>query len=115
MGESLRMSTTSITAAEYEEKVVRSQVPVILDYGAAWCHPCKQLDPIIEELAAAWQGKAVFYKVDGDEELDLVTRFGVMGLPTLILFKHGEPVERLTGFTPRKKIEAVFGKHLQLP
>lgn len=106
------MDSESITEAQFEERVIHSPIPVILDYGAEWCHPCKQLDPVLEEIAQEWKGKIKVYKVDGDQEVNLVTRFGVMGLPTLILFVDGEPKERMTGFKPKKKIISQFGKYI---
>jgi len=106
------VDSESITEAQFEERVIHSPIPVILDYGAEWCHPCKQLDPVLEEIAQEWKGKIKVYKVDGDQEVNLVTRFGVMGLPTLILFVDGEPKERMTGFKPKKKIISQFGKYI---
>ncbi|NIS81191.1 MAG: thioredoxin [Anaerolineales bacterium] len=88
----------------FEVEVLQSELPVLVDFGAEWCHPCKQLDPIVEELASEWEGKVKVVKLDIDSNVDSTMRFGVMGVPTLILFIDGEPVERLMGFVPKKRI-----------
>jgi thioredoxin 1 len=106
------MELATITEAEFEARVLQAALPVIVDFGAEWCHPCKQLEPVLEDLSNEWQGKASFFRIDSDQEVNLVTRYGVMGLPTLILFVGGEPRERLTGFAPKKKLMSAFAKYL---
>ncbi len=93
---------------DFEREVVQAGGAVLVDFGAEWCHPCKQLDPIVEELAKAWDGKVKVMKVDIDANADTAMKYGVMGVPTLILFVDGEPVERLTGYVPKKRIEETF-------
>lgn len=101
-----------VTDATFEEKVANSKGPVLLDFGATWCHPCKQLDPIVEELAEEWDGQVKVFALDIDSNVETTMQMGVMGVPTLILFIDGEPVERLTGYVPKKKILAKLNPHL---
>lgn len=96
----------------FDAEVLEATIPVLVDFGAEWCHPCKQLDPIVEELAAEWDGKVKVMKLDIDTNMDSTMRFGVMGVPTLILFIEGEPKERLTGFVPKKRIVEKLSPHL---
>jgi thioredoxin 1 len=96
----------------FEKEVLKAKVPVVVDFGADWCHPCKQLDPVVEELAAEWDGKVKFLKMDTDINVDTTMKYQVMGLPTLILFKDGEPLERLTGYQPKHRIVHKFEPHL---
>jgi thioredoxin 1 len=105
---------TDVTDDTFDEEVFESEVPVLVDFGAEWCHPCKQLDPIVEELAVEWSGKVKVVKLDIDENNETTTRFGVMGVPTLVLFKNGDEQERLTGFLPKKKLVDKLGRHLEL-
>ena len=93
-----------ISDATFEQEVLKSEVPVIVDFGAEWCHPCKQLDPLVDELAEEWDGRVKFVKIDSDANVDTTVKYGVMGLPTLILFVAGVSKERLTGFVPKKRI-----------
>jgi len=97
----------SVTDDTFEEKVLKSKGAVLMDFGAEWCHPCKQ-----EELADDWQGRVEVLKLDIDENVQTTMQMGVMGVPTLILFIDGEPVERLTGYVPKKKIVDRLGPHL---
>jgi thioredoxin 1 len=101
-----------ISDATFEQEVLKAPGAVLVDFGAEWCKPCKQLDPIVEELAQEWGKRVKVVKLDSDANVDVTTRFTVMGLPTLILFVDGEPVERMMGFKPRKKIEAMVAAHL---
>lgn len=97
----------------FEQEVVNTSGVVLVDFGAEWCHPCKQLDPIVEELADEWGDKVKVGKLDIDDNTESTMKYGVMGVPTLLLFVDGEPVERLTGFVPRQKIEKVFGSFIK--
>jgi thioredoxin 1 len=103
---------TDITDATFEPEVVEEGGVVLVDFGAEWCHPCKQLDPVVEELADEWDGRVRVMKLDIDNNVDSTMKYQVMGVPTLILFKDGEPVERLTGFMPKKKILDKLSPHL---
>jgi len=96
----------------FETEVIKSSGIVLVDFGAEWCHPCKQLDPIVDELAEEWQDSVKVGKVDIDANVNTAMKYGVMGVPTLILFKEGIPVERLTGFLPKKRILDKFSAHL---
>ncbi|MFA9405728.1 MAG: thioredoxin [Anaerolineales bacterium] len=103
---------TDVTDATFEPEVVEEGGVVLVDFGAEWCHPCKQLDPVVEELADEWDGRVRVMKLDIDNNVDSTMKYQVMGVPTLILFKDGEPVERLTGFMPKKKILDKLSPHL---
>jgi len=96
----------------FDSQVVKADMPVLVDFGAEWCHPCKQLDPLVEELADEWQGKVKFVHVDADENAETTIAWGVRGLPTLILFVDGLPKERMTGFVPKAKIVEKLTPHL---
>ncbi len=102
------------TDDNFDEMVRRAEGAVLVDFGAEWCHPCKQLDPIVEELAEAWHGKVKVVKLDIDQNAQTTMAYSVMGVPTLILFVDGEPKERLTGFQPKQKIVDRLGQHVQL-
>lgn len=105
---------TELTDETFDTEVLQSDQPVLVDFGAEWCHPCKQLDPIVEELADDWEGQVKVVKLDIDANVETTMRFGVMGVPTLILFVNGEPTERLSGFTPKNRIVAKLSPHLNL-
>ncbi len=94
----------STSDSSFEADVLRSDLPVVVDFGAEWCHPCKQLEPIVEELASEWQGKVRILKMDIDQNVATTMKYGVMGVPTLILFVAGEPKERVSGFQPKRRI-----------
>ncbi|HWS24435.1 MAG TPA: thioredoxin [Anaerolineales bacterium] len=97
---------------EFEEKVLNSSLPTIVDFTAVWCGPCKMVDPIIKELAVEWQGKANVYKCDADQNSDIITKYGIMGIPTVILFNNGSPAERVTGYKPKNQLMDKFLPHL---
>ncbi len=101
-----------IDDATFESEVLQEGGPVLVDFGAEWCHPCKQLDPIVDEIAEEFADKMKVTKLDIDENVDSTMKWGVMGVPTLILFKDGEPVERLTGFVPKNRILDKLTPHL---
>jgi thioredoxin 1 len=102
----------SIQATDFPVKVEKSNLPVILDFNAEWCVPCKRLDPILEKLALDWNGKVVFYQVDADNNPDLIMKFGIMSIPTVILLKEGKEIQRTTGLQNREKLVELFSFHI---
>lgn len=100
------------TDEDIDAQVSSSNVPVLIDFGAEWCHPCKKLDPIVEELAGEWGDKVKVLHVDIDENNQAAMKFEVLSVPTLLLLVNGEPVERLTGFVPKQKLVNKLEPHL---
>lgn len=96
--------TFEVTSDNFEKDVLGSDVPVLIDFWATWCSPCKMIAPIVEEIAGEYEGKVKVGKLDADEYQDILMTYGVMGLPTLILFKDGEPKARITGYRPKDAI-----------
>jgi thioredoxin 1 len=103
-----------ITDETFDEEVIQVSGPVLLDFNAEWCHPCKQLDPIVEELAQEWGDKVKVVALDIDSNVDTTMKMGVMSVPTLILFINGEPIERITGYVPKSKLQDKLEPHLDL-
>ena len=101
-----------MTSDRFEEEVLKSDLPVLLDFTAEWCAPCKMLDPLVAELAEEWQGKAKVFQMDADKNTDLLVQWRIMGVPTLAMFKDGKIVARMTGYKSKKAIIKKFGKHL---
>jgi len=101
-----------VTEETFESDVLRSDLPVLVDFTAAWCGPCKMLSPLVSELAQEWEGKVRIYKMDVDTNQQIPIKYGVMGVPSLILFKDGEIAARLTGFRPIKQLQTTFEPHL---
>jgi thioredoxin 1 len=95
----------------FKEEVLDASQPVLVDFSAVWCQPCKMLDPIVKQLAGEWDGKVKVVKIDADENPNLVMQFGIMGIPTLLFFKSGELKERITGFIPKEKLVAKVTPH----
>jgi thioredoxin 1 len=97
-----------ISEDDFQTKVIASPLPVLVDFTAAWCGPCKMVTPIVEELAGDWEGKAEVYKMDVDANPNLPLQYGVMGIPALLLFVDGEVAARVAGFKPKKQLEKTF-------
>jgi thioredoxin len=95
----------------FETEVLNSGEPVLVDFSAVWCQPCKMLDPVVKQLAGEWDGKVKVVKIDADENPNLVMQYGVMGIPTLLFIKGGEVKERVTGFMSKDKLTARFSPH----
>lgn len=93
-----------ITQAEFAEKVENVPYPVLVDFFATWCGPCKMMAPVLDEVALEAQGKAAVYKVDVDQEPELAQRFGVMSVPTLIVFKGGTVAHQFVGVQPKQAL-----------
>lgn len=101
-----------INTNNFDDDVLKSDQPVLIDFWAEWCGPCKMIAPIVDEIATEYDGKLTVGKVDADENQDILMRYGIMGIPTLILFKGGEPVARITGFMPKDKLMGKLTPHL---
>ena len=101
----------NVTEDTFQEEVINSSKPVLVDFSAVWCGPCKMLDPIVKQLAGEWDGKVKVVKIDADQNPNILMQFGVLGIPTLLFFKGGEIKERITGYMPKDKLIAKFSPH----
>jgi thioredoxin 1 len=109
------MSTLPSTSDDrFESDILNSARPVVVEFGAVWCPPCRQLEPILEDLAGEWRGKVDFFQIDVDSNTATTVRYGVLGVPTLVLFKDGADVDRLTGYHPKGRIVDRLQPHLDL-
>lgn len=106
------MSIEAVNEGNFEEKVINSNSPVIVDFWAEWCGPCKALAPILEEVHTEADGKATIVKVNVDENSDLAAKYGIRGIPTLIFFKNGEAQKTLVGNQPKAEIQASLNELL---
>ncbi len=102
------MSVLTITKSNFEETVLKSDKPVLLDFWASWCGPCRMQGPIIDQLAEA-HSNVVFGKVNVDEEPDLASEYGITSIPTLIIFRDGQLINQVTGVTSKASIERMLG------
>lgn len=95
----------NLTKENWDQEVQKSDKPVIVDFWADWCVPCKILEPIYEELAEKYEGRIKFARLNVDENPEIADRYGIMAIPTLIIFNKGEEINRLIGAAPKQKIE----------
>ncbi|MBT3407439.1 thioredoxin [archaeon] len=107
------MAEINITSENYEAEVKNSDIPVIVDFWAEWCGPCKMMGPVFAELSEEYTGKLKFAKVDTESQPDVAGQHQIRGIPCLIVFNKGEEVDRIVGFAPKEamkeKIEKVLG------
>jgi len=106
------MHPIEITDANFAEEVEKSNVPVLIDFWAVWCGPCKMLAPIIDELAGEFEGKAKIGKVDVDNNPMIANKFGIRSIPTLYIFKDGVAVDQIVGVVPKGSIVEKLNSHL---
>lgn len=95
-----------ITDQNFDEIVLKSDKPVLVDFWAEWCGPCRMVGPVVEELSSEYSGKAVVGKVDVDSNAEISTRFGIRNIPTLLIFKNGQVVDKQVGVVPKSTLAA---------
>ncbi|MEO6695353.1 MAG: thioredoxin [Ignavibacteria bacterium] len=98
------MEPIEFTDATFEQEVLKSEVPVLVDFWAVWCGPCKMIAPVIKELAGEYEGKIKIGKVDVDNNQNVSVKYGIRSIPTLLIFKDGKIVEQIVGALPKAQI-----------
>ncbi len=100
----------AVTDADFEQKIMHADLPVAVDFWAPWCAPCRVVGPILDKLASEYEGRMVIAKVNTDEEGKWAGKFGIQGIPTIILFKDGKEVDRMVGSRPESAYRSAFNK-----
>ena len=96
---------TETTDATFKEEVLDNELPTLVDFWAPWCGPCRMVAPVVEELAEEYDGKVSFYKLNTDDNPQVATTYGIRSIPTLLVFKGGEPVGQIVGFRPKSDLK----------
>lgn len=105
-------NVTNVTDANFAQEVTQASVPVLVDFWAPWCGPCRALAPVIDELANEYEGKLKVVKLNTDDNLQTAQNYHISGIPTLIIFKNGEPVEQIVGNHKKSTLAEVISRHL---
>lgn len=98
------MAVVHVGQDTFDQEVLNSQIPVLVDFWAPWCMPCKMLEPIFEEVAKEYQEKVKFVKINTDDNIEIAQRYYISGIPTLLLFKNGKVVNNIVGFISKKEL-----------
>ncbi len=101
-----------VTDDDFEEEVLKSSVPVLTDFWAGWCGPCLQIAPILEQIAEEYEGRLKVAKLEVDRNPEIAARYSIQGIPTMIIFKDGQPIETLIGFMPKEELLTKLEPHL---
>lgn len=107
------MEIEHVSEASFTKDVLEASQPVLVDFTAIWCNPCKLLEPEVKKLAQEWGTKVKVFKLDVDNSPDLAMQYQVMGVPTLMMFVDGQPVERASGFQPKDRLAKKFNPHIR--
>ncbi len=102
------MAEITLTASNFESEVINSELPVLVDFWASWCGPCRMLAPVIEEIAEEYEGKIKVGKINVDDEPELANTYGIMSIPAVKLFKGGKVAAETVGYQPKESIEALI-------
>jgi thioredoxin 1 len=107
-------STTimQVTDANFDQEVLKSEQPVLIDFWAVWCGPCRALAPVVDEVAESYSGKVKVAKMNVDENPGTPGRYGIRGIPTLLIFKGGQVKEQIVGYVPKETIQKAIDKHV---
>ena len=105
-------NAVAVTDQSFQTEVLNSQTPVLVDFWAEWCGPCRAISPMVEELAIEFQGKLKVVKIDVDESTDVAARYRIQSIPTLMVFKGGQEVERIIGQVPKTMLLGKVQRHL---
>lgn len=103
---------TNVDQNNFQTEVLQAAGPVLVDFWAPWCGPCRMVAPVVDKVAQAYQGRLKVVKVNTDESPSIAGKYEVSGIPALILFKSGEPVDRIVGYVPEKQLASMVEKHL---
>ncbi|MEE1043734.1 MAG: thioredoxin [Clostridia bacterium] len=103
------MAEIKLTKDNFEAEVIGSEIPVLVDFWAEWCGPCKMLAPVVEEIAKDFEGKVKVGKVNIDEEMQLAMKYGIVSIPTMLLFENGKVVKKSVGFAPKDALIEELG------
>ena len=101
-----------VNDSNFDQEVLKSDQPVMVDFWAAWCGPCRALAPLVDEIAKSYQGKIRFAKMDVDKNMSTPQRYGVRGIPTLLIFRGGQVREQIVGYVPKETITKALDKNL---
>ncbi|MGO9566533.1 MAG: thioredoxin [Desulfomonilaceae bacterium] len=99
-----------VTDGDFDQQILQSEIPALVDFWAAWCGPCRTVGPIVEELAGEYKGKIKVAKLDVDNNKQVASKYGVRGIPTLMLFKDGQIVDQIVGAVPKSRIKELLDK-----